>query len=450
MNGQVKIYSYPNGEIQRVQWLHLEDWAQLHFLSPEGDPQALECFYDIYKNYHVPAFPWIFENMVLFRLPDDLQIELSMRSTEYGTVSDKLTAAAIVLREGVKIKGGKPVFRTETARVLWEELMKHDCIRVVSGKLPGTKIIPVGSDSGYLSKAALGAQLKVNANFFIMDKFDCATVFDHVGTPFGLCVKEGIVENPPLYQREALLVSKDGNVSVAPLDVRQLEIEIGGKRYCHGKNATVYSRPKYAKAPHDKRLKLVIVGRKIVAVKSGGSVPVPASGYVLCPWEDADNERIMTGDIVLYHGLEEVKFGIQVGNSIVKNGLKTTCFTSPFYNVYHLERVPFPPSLYPMNYEKSKAARIAIGADKDGKPMLLWAEGAAKIGYIPGKDSTGASLSQMAEIAADIGMINAVNLDGGGSAQILLENKRVLRISDRNPADGSDAERLVPLGLAVK
>ena len=55
----------------------------------------------------------------------------------------------------------------------------------------------------------------------------------------------------------------------------------------------------------------------------------------------------------------------------------------------------------------------------------------------------------MADIAEDLGMVNAVNLDGGGSAQILINNQRYLRISDRNKKDNSDAERLVPLGLIV-
>ena len=82
--------------------------------------------------------------------------------------------------------------------------------------------------------------------------------------------------------------------------------------------------------------------------------------------------------------------------------------------------------------------------------MLFWAEGAGKIKYIPGEDSTGASLKEMAEIAEDLGMFQAVNLDGGGSAQILLKNKRGLRISDRKKEDNSDAERLVPMGLIVR
>ena len=80
--------------------------------------------------------------------------------------------------------------------------------------------------------------------------------------------------------------------------------------------------------------------------------------------------------------------------------------------------------------------------------MVLWAEGAPKQGYKPGKDSCGASLSEMADICSAVGMVNAVNLDGGGSAQILLNHQRSLLISDRKGME--ETERPVPLGLMVK
>ena len=82
--------------------------------------------------------------------------------------------------------------------------------------------------------------------------------------------------------------------------------------------------------------------------------------------------------------------------------------------------------------------------------MILWAEGAGKIGYVPGEGSRGASLSDMAELCAEMGMVDAVNLDGGGSAQILVRNERSLMISDRNAPDASEAERPVPMGLIVR
>lgn len=467
MNSEVKIYEYPNGEIQRVQVVRFDDWAQLDFLRLEQNDAALGCFCDIYRNYLVPGGPWIFGRMIMFRLPEDLDVELPSDSKKYGTVGDRLTAASIVLQEGVKItSSGAPVFKNEQAKRLWQVLEERDCVRIVCGKLPFTKVIPVGNTVGYMSEQDADAAMKVNASFFIMDPIDCATIYDQVGTAFGLCVKDGEVENPPLFGREALLVKRDGSVTIAQPNVRELVIEINGRQYRHGENATIYTRPEQAKTPGGAELKVVIVGRKVVAVKESGSVDIPASGFVMCIESEAGKstcacrniaagadectEDVVAGDNVTYHGMEDVKFGIQVGNSIIKDGVKTERFISRFYNVRKLERVPFPPSLYPMDFEKARAARIALGADKDGKPMLFWTEGAGKLKYVAGEDSTGASLTEMAEIAADIGMANGINLDGGGSAQILIKNQRTLRISDRNTADNSDAERLVPLGLIVK
>ena len=464
MDSEVRIYNRENGEIQRVQVVRWDDWSQLDFLylmqnGFEQQVKALGCFYDIYKNYLVPACPWIFPQMLMFTLPEDVEVErfakgclsingdLLYKSEKYGTVSTPLIIASIILQNGMKIKKGQPVFSDTKAEALYKELEKRGCVKIVCGKLPMTKIIPVGRSVGYLSEAVPDAKMKVNANFFIMDPIDCATIYDQVGTPFGLCVKDGVIENPPLFDREALLVNKDGSVSISQINVRDLYIKIKRQAYVHGKNAIFYTRLERAKTPDAKGLHVVIVGRRVVAVKRGGKVDIPASGFVMTVNKDC---RIGPGDEVIYHGLKDVKFGIQVGNSIIRKGEKTDKFISRFYNIYHMERVPFPPSLYPMDFEKARAARIALGADKEGKPVLFWAEGKGKLGYVPGEDSTGASLSEMADIAADLGLRNAINLDGGGSAQILVDGVRALHISDRNKEDNSDAERLVPLGLVVR
>ena len=42
-----------------------------------------------------------------------------------------------------------------------------------------------------------------------------------------------------------------------------------------------------------------------------------------------------------------------------------------------------------------------------------------------------------------------INLDGGGSAQILYKNKRMLKIADRKNDKFSEAERPISLGLGV-
>lgn len=447
MKSEIKVFPYPNGDIQRVHLVRWEDWSRLDFLQLNRSDRAMDCFARIYRQFLVPKQPWIFGNLIMFRLPKDLKAEVSFSSGRYGDLCDKLTAAAAALQKGVKIHRGNPVFLNTEAKYLWNELVEKNCLQVISGKLPVTTIIPVGDTPGFLTETEPDAAVKVNASFFIMDRFDCATIYDHIGIPLGLCVKNGVVENPPLFCREALLVRKDGSTAIEQPDIRKMQVEIRGKCYRHGENATVYTRPDRIRTPGKKDVKLVIIGCRVEAVYCGGSVPIPASGFVLCPEGPCD---VQPGDAVAYRGMEDVLFGMQVGNSIVRNGEKTKNFISRFYNIRHPWTNPFPPSLYPLDFDHARAARIALGADADGKPMLLWAEGAAKLGYVQGKSSCGASLAEMANICSELGMVNAINLDGGGSAQLLCGNRRELQISDRKKEDHSEAERPVPLGLVVR
>jgi len=430
MRSEIKTISYPNGEFQRVQTVKLDSWDRLQFRDLPGDDRALDCFAEIYRKHLIPACPWIFGNLVLFSLPRDCCMDL--------------TEATVLLQAGVSIRGKKAVFRDARAEKLYRNLERQGRIRMAKGKLPTTRFLPIANTAGFLSRETPTA-MAVNASFFIMDPFDCASVYDHIGTPFGLCVRDGNVLRPPLFHREALLVKRDGSIEIRHLDIRDLDISIHGKTFRHGKNAVIYSRPDRNRSPALPGTKLVIVGCRVAAVCREKRVRIPASGFILYVTDETD---IQAGDEVIFSGLEDVSFGIQVGNSILIDGVKTRSFRSRFYNIRHLQPVPFPPSLYPMNFRNARAARIALGADIDGKPMVLWAEGAPKQGYIPGKDSCGASLWEMADICAEVGMVNAVNLDGGGSAQILLRGKRSLLISDR--LGERENERPVPSALVTE
>ncbi len=415
MESILHTFQFPDGTLQRVQLVRLPDWDGLEFLRPQSSEAALDCFARIYRKHLIPACPWIFGRLLLFRLPEDL-----------GT---DLTDAARQLKGGGR-----------NGRALRKALEDRDCLREVRGKLPFRKAIPVGENCGFLTEETGG--FLVNGSFFIMDPFDCATAFDHVGTPLGLQLKNGVVENPPLYGREALLVKKDGTVTVTPLGPENLILEIGGKRYRHGENGRIFQRPRYPVTPPGRGTDLVIVGRQVVAL-GRCFTPVPASGFVL---RLSGDPGVKVGDPVGFLGLEDCRFGIQVGNSILRDGVPTEGFISRFYNIRRLEPVPFPPSLYPMDFANSRAARMALGADERGKPMVLWAEGAPKTGYQPGVHSRGASLSDMARFCGELGMRSAINLDGGGSAQLLFRGERALRISDRNEA-GEEVERPIPMAL---
>lgn len=84
-----------------------------------------------------------------------------------------------------------------------------------------------------------------------------------------------------------------------------------------------------------------------------------------------------------------------------------------------------------------KHPRTAIGYTADGQMIVLVVEGRN-----PGK-AEGADLIQLATILKDLGCIEAINLDGGGSSCMLINGKETIKPSDK------EGQRPVPAVLVV-
>ncbi len=85
-----------------------------------------------------------------------------------------------------------------------------------------------------------------------------------------------------------------------------------------------------------------------------------------------------------------------------------------------------------------KHPRTAIGYTMDGKLIILAVQGRMK-GL-----AEGATLPQMAKIMVELGCVEAMNLDGGGSSCLLINGKETIKPSDPN------GQRPVPAVFVVK
>jgi exopolysaccharide biosynthesis protein len=85
-----------------------------------------------------------------------------------------------------------------------------------------------------------------------------------------------------------------------------------------------------------------------------------------------------------------------------------------------------------------KHPRTAIGYTKDGTMIILAVQGRMK-GL-----AEGATLPQMAKIMVDLGCVEAMNLDGGGSSCMLVNGKETIKPSDPS------GQRPVPAVLVIK
>ena len=108
MNSEIKVYSYPNGEIQKVQVVRWDDWSGLEFLRPTYSPLSLKCFGDIYENFLVPARPEIFGQLVMVQMPEDMEVVWGEIRTydddwnkKYSGIAGALTVITLMLQQGV-------------------------------------------------------------------------------------------------------------------------------------------------------------------------------------------------------------------------------------------------------------------------------------------------------------------------------------------------------------
>ena len=82
-----------------------------------------------------------------------------------------------------------------------------------------------------------------------------------------------------------------------------------------------------------------------------------------------------------------------------------------------------------------RAPRTALGITKDGKALLVVVDGRSR-------SSVGYTLLELAQFMLEQGAVEAMNLDGGGSSQMIVGSQIV-----NAPSDGR--ERRLGAGIAV-
>jgi hypothetical protein len=181
----------------------------------------------------------------------------------------------------------------------------------------------------------------------------------------------------------------------------------------------------------------------------------PAQSYAIVTDAPAINIDAMNHASVVHrnttfadgkHVLEPVTLWTVVAGSaqIVTNGVKTI----PFYvDAAHPDGQLTPPG--PANYSNRNSwynqinARSAIGLSADNQTLLLF-----RVDRAGG--SLGLSISEVADILIkDYGVYNALNLDGGGSTTLAMENPRTHARAIANVSSDNPAGRAVASSLAV-
>ena len=436
-----------DNNIQKYQVVTNFKWEDLVFKSPPFNKQSIKAVASLYEINIVPKRPQEYGFLLFYNI-NNLEIDLD-RNTEIGYIFENQLLLNYYFNKArdegkINIVEGTLVFEDAKLNSYYNYLLDNEYLVIVKGDLNSIMFLPMSNDIGYLSKIKK-SKLLVNSHFFILDETDIDSTYDEIGTPHGFALSKSKIILPPLNHRECLLVDYNNNVEISNLEVQDFKIRIDNEIFIDSFNSKFYTRPNYRITPKCNGSAIVVVNNKIVAIKEKGEVTIPMAGFVI-QCENTIKYPFKDDKIEFFGRLDDYKFGLQVGPSMIIDNNQIKDFRAKFYNG---EGIAFPSTRYPLDFNNGRAARIGIG-EKDGKPILIWAEGAGKLGHKKGKESCGASLLEFSDFCKSYKITNLVNLDGGGSAQIVINGEKKLKIADRENDAVTEIERPIPIVLSIE
>lgn len=267
-----------------------------------------------------------------------------------------------------------------------------------------------------IAKAA-GAVAAINGSFFNFVNNE----------PAGLLVQDGQIVSSGIHNRSVFGIRYDGTpfiddakvkASVLLEDGRELGIA-GVNRTAKPNQITLYTSH-FGKATgtqiHPYRYEAAIDSHGTVIESSNGNLPIPRGGYVVSA-NGGSFKRVMTSlqpgsRALVYTKLsgvwEGVRYAVGGGPTIVHSGKVHVTAKKEGFSSY---------------IASGRAPRTAIGYTPAGVTMMVTVDG-----RVP-KHSVGCTLSELARMMIELGCVEAINLDGGGSTVMVIGDKPVNRLS---------------------
>ena len=256
------------------------------------------------------------------------------------------------------------------------------------------------------------------------------TYFDKDGRPLGILMINGELITAPIYDRTALIISDDGKPFIDNVLVRTYLLAQGNfKIYVTAINEpadesdiALYT-PKYGKKTGTKGFREVVVKGGEISEMSGGNSEIPREGYVISAgkrFEKLFLENLREGervelkiDLMPYsiNGAENFMQIVGGGPRLIKAG-----------RIYVSKKE----EKFKRDIAATRAARTAVGLTADGHLLFVTIDKTTRVRGGGGlTQSNGMSLEELSELLLGLGAVDAVNLDGGGSATMVVSGEVV-------------------------
>lgn len=275
--------------------------------------------------------------------------------------------------------------------------------------------------------------------------------FDWDGTILGMLRIGGKLAGTGYQRRTAVGFRSDGAGVIGPVEytgrvtIHSAMVPVYGVNTPRENNSLVIYNSYYGKktATDKNGREFTVVDNKVTDIRQNDS-PIPEKGYVISvsgKCRDAYS-LVRKGDIVTFYesvstgsaaaGAGRAAWGQQV---IDWKNIPDILGAGPQLVAGGKAAVTKTEEQFPADIAKGRAPRTAIGIREDGSWLLVVVDGRQA-------NSLGMTLEELAELMVKYGAKSAVNLDGGGSSEMVVKGSIV-----NSPSDGR--ERPVGSGIVV-
>ncbi len=287
---------------------------------------------------------------------------------------------------------------------------------LAKGKIPGREAV-----SGIVARA--GGVAGINGSYFAPN-----------GDLIGVTKMNGQVIGTTYYTRSAFGLKKDGTPIFGKISYNGtvtmggVSVSVGGVDCERGADSLVIYNRAYGSSTgtNEYGREYVVRNGRVTDIRQNDT-PIPADGVVISVHGTVADELggVQVGDPVkitedLGKGWQDADFIVGVGPRLVANG-----------RVY----MTADEEEFPADIRIGRAPRSAVGITKDGKYLLAVVDGRQS-------HSVGLTLTDWAKLLVKFGARDALNLDGGGSSDLVINGE-----VQNSPSDGQ--ERLVGDGLVL-
>ena len=313
-------------------------------------------------------------------------------------------------------------------------------------------------------------RIAFNTAFFLLEHNDFFSFHSALGEPYGLFVQDGVIQRPPLYRRGAIFQRANGQWQTEVFSLKDVSIALPTGSCAFALNAqakvTVYTRL-YGTASQSRvlgrtpvesgRVELTIIDQRIVGLKTGGGLEIPQNGFILSGVLAPESLAALRDRPVVSYRFRRKKHqdivqALQVGPLLVQGGRSVATATRLAEEEFWVDReyadgrveIGVVPTEFPDDVDKTRAGRVGLGGDREGQLMVGGAPGVERKAKHLEADSHGVTLAELADLLADAGAVEAINLDGGGSTQVFFLSGLATVAGGRLGLPGVQYERMVP------